>query len=288
MDPLRGYEFLDAGDGRRLERFGERVVDRPASTALQPVRDPGAWEAADLRYQRHTGWQGERSSEPWTVDLDGLTFELRATDSGQVGLFPEQVPNWAWLRGAIAAIPAGASDVLNLFAYTGAASLVAAGAGARVAHVDGSRPTVAWARHNAELSGLGDRPIRWLVDDATGFVARETRRGRAYGGLVLDPPTYGHGPGGRPWRLDEDLDELLGACLRLARPMPAFVLLTAHTPGFGPERLAAALAAALSAAVGRPARGVESGELGLTARSWVRLPLGSFARWSNPAPVSGR
>ena len=239
MEDRGGYELLDAGDGRRLERFGDRIVDRPAAAAIDPRQDPGVWEQADLRFHRNTGWEGRAGTQSWSVELEGLTFELRPTETGQVGLFPEQAPNWRWLRRTVGAIAAsGPPTVLNLFAFTGAATLAAAAAGAEVAHVDGSRPSVAWARRNADLSGLADRPIRWLVDDAAVFVEREARRGRGYRGLILDPPSYGHGPAGRTWRLEKDLDDLLGNCVRVSDPAPEFVLLTAHTPGFGGERLA--------------------------------------------------
>jgi 23S rRNA (cytosine1962-C5)-methyltransferase len=285
MDDRGGYELLDAGEGRRLERFGDRVVDRPAAAAIDPRQDPGAWGQADLRFQRNTGWEGRAAIQAWSVQLEGLTFELRPTETGQVGLFPEQASNWRWLRRTVEALAATGSPpkVLNLFAFTGAATLAAASAGAEVAHVDGSRPTVAWARRNADLAGLADRPIRWLVDDAAAFVEREARRGRGYSGLILDPPSYGHGPAGRTWRLEKDLDDLLATCLRVAGPAPEFVLLTAHTPGFGNERLAGSLAGALGSSRGN----VESGELVLTARSGARLPLGSFARWRGVAGRAG-
>jgi 23S rRNA (cytosine1962-C5)-methyltransferase len=167
------------------------------------------------------------------------------------------------------------ATVLNLFAYTGVATLVAAAADASVVHVDGSRPTVVWARRNAELSGLAERPIRWIVDDAATFVARELRRGRRYDGVVLDPPSYGHGAGGRSWRLEEDLAPLLDQIAELVGGPRGFVLLTAHTPGFWPDRLAEELAVSL----GAPVAGIERGPLTLTARSGATLDLGAFARW---------
>ena len=153
-------------------------------------------------------------------------------------------------------------------------TLSAAAAGASVTHVDGSRPAVAWARRNAELSGLDDRPIRWIVDDVEGFVAREARRGRRYDGLVLDPPSYGHGAGGRSWKLADRLPDLLAACVELTGPRPAFVVLTAHTQGFDADRLADALAAAYR----RRAADVDAGDLGLRARSGAHLHLGAYAR----------
>jgi 23S rRNA (cytosine1962-C5)-methyltransferase len=267
------YELLDAGDGRRLERFGAVVVDRPAPSAIEPRREPAAWAGAHLTFSRGGGWTGAAPIDPWTVGIDGLTFELRPTESGQVGVFPEQAPNWDWLRDR--AGRGGDGPYLNLFGYTGATTLALAGAGQSVSHVDGSRPAVAWARRNASLSGLADRPVRWLVDDAEGFVAREVRRGRRYGGVVLDPPSYGHGAGGLSWRLEERLAPLLGACFELTGGSPDLVLLTAHTPGFEAGRLRDELAAVLR----RPTRDVDAGELFLDARSGARLTLGAFARW---------
>lgn len=275
-----GYELIDAGGERRLERFGDLVVDRPAPGAEQPPRDLVAWTRADLRFDRPTGWTTVADVEPapWLVDDGHLRFELRPTETGQVGLFPEQASNRAWMTTAIVDARRRTVQepvsILHLFAYTGATTLSAAAAGAHVTHVDGSRPTVAWARHNAGLSGLGDRPIRWIVDDVEGFVDREIRRGRTYEAVVLDPPTYGHGPRGRSWTLVERLPELLASCARLTGGDPAFALLTAHTPGFGPGRLAAELAESF----GRRQAEVEAGELALRATSGARLQLGAYAR----------
>ena len=279
----RGYELIDAGDSRRLERLGELVVDRPAPSASEVRRDGAAWASADLVFLRGEGWRSVRPDLPaaWTVDYGGLTFELRAAESGQVGVFPEQRPNWSWLAGRVAGV-ARVGPILNLFGYTGGATLALARAGASVAHVDASRTAVSWARRNAALSGLSDRPVRWLVDDADAFVARELRRGRRYAGIVLDPPSYGHGPAGRAWRLEQHLPLLLASCVALADGTPSFVLLTAHTVGFDAARLAESLADALR--VSR--RHVEAGELDLVATSGARLLLGSFARWPR-APTAG-
>lgn len=270
-----GYELVDAGDGRRLERFGALLVDRPAPMADAPARDPAAWAGADLRYRRYAGWDSVADEPPdaWQVTERDLTFELRPTETGQVGLFPEQAPGRAWIRD----VAAGLGDtpaILNLFAYTGATTLAAAAGGARVTHVDGSRPSVAWARRNATLSGLEDRPIRWIVDDVDRFVDREIRRERRYDGVILDPPSYGHGKGGRAWRLEEMLAPLLAACARVTARDPAFVVLTAHTPGFGPDRLADELAAAFRSSSGD----LDAGDLALHARSGATLRLGAWAR----------
>jgi 23S rRNA (cytosine1962-C5)-methyltransferase len=286
LDAIRdvsSVSLLDAGDGRRLERFGARVLDRPHPGAGEGRRAPGRWRTADLRFDRPSGWTGRAdSTEPWPVDAAGLVMELHATESGGVGLFPEQLENVAWLEAQIrVAVERGTSEggssgpppeVLNLFAHTGLLTLVAARAGAQVVHLDAARGTVAWARRNARLSGLAEQPIRWLVDDGLAFVAREARRGRAYDGIVLDPPSYGHA-GGQAWRLAEDMAELLTGCARIATP-DAFVLLTAHTPEFDENRLADAVWDAFSHAGDR----LEGLPLVLEAESGARLHLGSAAR----------
>lgn len=276
MQAIPSYALLDAGDERRLERFADRTVDRPAPGVGSPARDLERWGTVDLRFDRVRGWTGMAAAGgPWPLQLEGIVLELRPTPTGQVGCFPEQVPTWRWLRRRIAERAGSAEPVriLNLFAYTGAATLVAAAAGAVVAHVDASRPTLAWARVNAVRSGLGDASIRWLLDDALAFVRREARRGRRYDGIVLDPPSYGHGR--QAWRLEADLPELLGACAVILAPS-GFVALSAHTPGFGPDRLADALVAAFR---GRH-REIDAGPLELTAVTSALLPLGAYARWS--------
>lgn len=267
-----GHELLDAGDGRRLERFGDRVVDRPAPAASEPPRQPKAWDAADLRFERAGGWQSSRlPPEPWTVETDGLTLELRPTEAGQVGWFPEHAALVPWLRDAIAERPE--AEVLHLFGYTGATTLALARAGARVTHVDASRPALAWARRNAVLSGLVDAPVRWIVDDADSFLRREVRRGRRYAGIVLDPPSYGHGPRGARWEFESGMGDLMDASLAVAAP-GAFVLLTAHTTGWDGPRLSEAI----EESWGRRLARLDGGNLQLEARSGARLPLGAFVR----------
>ncbi len=278
---MDGYALLDAGDGARLERFGARVLDRPHGAAAAPRRDPARWAEADLRFDRDAGWStpGDTAIEPWPIETAGLTLELRPTDAGQVGLFPEHRLGLEWLTGAVEARRSEPSAdppaVLHLFAHTGLSTLALARAGAAVAHVDASRPAVAWARRNAERNGFADRPIRWLVDDAPAFVEREVRRGRRYDGVVLDPPSYGHGGrGSRPWVLERDLPPLLQGLRRLVGP-DGFVLLTAHTEALDAEGLAAMLGAGWR----RPTTGIERGDLILDAESGARLVLGAFARW---------
>jgi 23S rRNA (cytosine1962-C5)-methyltransferase len=264
-------ELLDCGDGRRLDRFGSVVVDRPAPGATGPIRLATAdWDRPALRWAK-SAWVRGAAHDPWAVQVAGLTLECRPASGGQVGVFPEHAVTWAWLDHEVrfAADRLGRPpEVLSLFAYTGGSSLACAGAGARVAHVDASRPAVTWARRNAELSGLADSPVRWLVDDARAFARRERRRGRTYDGIVLDPPSYGHGTGA--WEIGADLPDLLEDLAALAGPRPAFVVLSAHTPGYGGERLAALVREHLGvAAVGE--------DLVLRARSGAALPLGAWA-----------
>lgn len=280
------FALIDFGGGARLERFGDRVVDRPHPAALGPRREAGAWTDADLRFERDRGWTGPAANNgAWPVALDGLSLELRPTDAGQLGLFPEHLAMLPWLRTRVMEHAAGPTStaprvpaVLHLFAYTGLATLAMAAAGAAVAHVDSSRPTVAWARKNAARSSMDARPIRWMVDDALAFAKREARRGRRYAGLVLDPPTYGHGPGGRAWQFEEHLAPLLEAGAAVLES-GGFVLTTAHTPGFDGDRLAAELGRALTRKPGT----FERGELAISTGDGRRLELGAFARWPSGA-----
>ncbi len=265
------YELIDVGGGARLERFGPHVVDRQHPAAIGEPVTPERWPEADLRFDRDGGWSGpglEQARSGWRVRLEDLVFEARPTDAGHVGLFPEHAAMLPWLRERMTAASDGPS-VLNLFGYTGLVTLALARAGAAIVHVDAARPTVAWARRNAALSGLEDRPIRWLVDDARAFVAREIRRERRYAGVVLDPPTYGHGTSGKAWRLEHDLDALLAGIRRLLLP-DGFVLLTAHAEGVDPDDLGYRLSTVTDE--------VEVGRLTLTSTSGATLELGAFAR----------
>jgi 23S rRNA (cytosine1962-C5)-methyltransferase len=272
------YELIDAGEGRRLERFGSLTVDRPAPGAGFPARAPERWQDAEISWDPDGGWLrtggGSEPVEPWPVTIEGLTLELRPTASGGVGLYPEHRANLSWLEARIAErlVRRSPPAMLNLFAHTGLVTLAAARAGAAVTHVDAARGVVGWARRNAELSGLADRPIRWLVDDAAGFVAREARRGRRYDGIVLDPPSFGHARG-RRWRLPDDLPDLLAACHEIAAD-DAFLLLTAHTTGMD----GADLAALVRAAVPSPSARFDGSTLELPATSGARLDLGWSVR----------
>ncbi len=269
---MADLELLDCGGGRRLERFGDVVVERPAPAATEPAHlSPAAWAKPDLRWSKGA-WVRGAARDPWSVTVAGITLECRPAAGGQVGVFPEHAATWSWLSRAteMAAERLGRPpEVLSLFAYTGGASLACAQAGAQVAHVDASKPAVVWARRNAELSGLADAPIRWLVDDARAFVKRERRRGRKSDGLVVDPPTYGHGT--VAWQIDEDLPALIEDLAAIAGRRPAFVALSTHTASYPPDRLGALV---------RDAFGITAdGEaLRLRTRAGAELALGAWAR----------
>lgn len=285
VDTTDGYALLDIGDLRRLERFGRWRLDRPApSEGGFARRDPPAWADADARFEAGDDGPGRwvtrlaDADVPWTCSIADLTFELRLAGSGQIGCFPEQAPSWSWIGQRVTEMADATVglDVLDLFAHTGGSTFAAARAGARVVHVDAGRPAIAWARRNAELNGLAGAPVRWIVDDALRFTEREARRAHRYAGVILDPPSFGHDPAGRPWRLDADLPRLLEACVAVLAVGPAFVVLSAHTPGFGPDRLGDALDRALGTAGGGT---IELDELAIPAASGRRLELGSVARW---------
>ncbi|MCO6459151.1 MAG: class I SAM-dependent methyltransferase [Pirellulaceae bacterium] len=278
------YELLDFGQGRKLERWGGYLLDRPAPAADAPCgRGEDVWRRADAVFGRQPGREGDWTAGGalpghWLVRHAGLRLELRPTPLGQVGVFPEQAANWDWIQQQVeqfVAQRAARPELLNLFAYTGASTLAAAVAGASVVHVDAARTAVAWARRNARHSGLDAAPIRWIVEDAVRFVRRELRRGRAYDGVVLDPPSYGHGPQGQAWKLEEQLPSLLEDCGKLVRERAGFLLLTCHTPGYGPRRLGQCLRAAVRDQQGQ----CEMGELKLATGDGRILTSGSYARW---------
>ena len=282
------YQLLDFGDSRRLDRFGPLVLDRPCLAAEGISRAaPQLWPEADARFDRDAGKQGRWTlrgavAASWTITYARLIFELKRTDFGHVGLFPEQAENWDWLGERIPELAERLGrppKVLNLFAYTGGSTLAAAAAGAEVTHVDAARNVTNWARRNAELSGLGSAPVRWIADDAMKFVRREIRRGTRYDGIVLDPPSYGHGAGGEVWQLDRHLGDLLSACAELTAPAPRLVLLTCHTPGYTPPRLRELVEAAFSFAVSMGVE-IEAADLALPSATGRELPSGAVARWA--------
>jgi 23S rRNA (cytosine1962-C5)-methyltransferase len=256
MFTAEDYQLLDFGDGRRLERFGEIMLDRPCPAAETFERaHPDLWTRADARFDGRDELRGEWTDqrelpERWVVVHGSLRFELKRTEFGHLGLFPEQAENWDWIaeQSRSAGVPpaitvAGGTPalrrlrILNLFAYTGGSTLAAAATGAEVVHVDAAKNVVAWARRNAAFSGLADAPIRWIAEDAVKFVKREVKRRNRYDAVILDPPSYGHGPRGEAWRLAKHLPRLLDLCAELTDGRPRFMLLTCHTPGYDAESL---------------------------------------------------
>jgi 23S rRNA (cytosine1962-C5)-methyltransferase len=273
------YALLDFGEGRKLERFGPYVLDRPCPEASGERRaDPDSWSRAVGYFEKRGRGRGGRwRIQPelpasWSIQHDCVQFEIRPTEWGQLGLFAEQAANWDWMSERVARRTS--CRLLNLFAHTGGGTLAAAAKGARVVHVDAARNAVAWARRNAVRSRLDQAPVRWIVEDAIRFVHREMRRGQRYDAIVLDPPSYGHGPRGESWKLARDLPPLLQACAQLLAPQPGFLLLTAHTPGYGPAELAPLLAQCIR---GLPPADVQSTRLSLTSTDGRRLSSGVVA-----------
>ena len=280
-----GYELLDSGEGRKLERFGPFVLARPCAQAVwKRSLAPETWRNADASFDREDGnrWSGRGRLPPhWTVSIDGCSLHLSTTDFGHLGVFPEQRAQWRWLRATCAEAPEAPGrrplQVLNLFAYSGGSSLACAMAGASVTHLDASRGMVDWAAENARLNGLDT--IRWIVDDAHKFLRREIRRGRKYDGVVLDPPSFGRGSGGETYIVERDLMLTLALCREVLVPDPLFVLLSSHTPGCTAQVLSNALRQAFGFAAGD----VAAGEMLLEGAPGVfPLPSGSFARWKRP------
>ena len=230
------YSLLDSGNGRKLERFGKFVVDRPAAAAVwRPKLPDSEWAKADARFVREGAneWSKKRLPNTWVTRLDGLSFLTKPTDFGHLGLFPEHLAAWRWMDCCIRQAKRDV-NVLNLFAYTGAASLAAARAGATVTNLDAARRITDEARENAAKNKLEDRPIRWIVDDCLKFLRREVRRERHYDGFIMDPPNYGRGAKGEVFKIEENLTEILDLCRQLFSPQPLFMILTCHANGYTP------------------------------------------------------
>ncbi len=288
------YRLLDSGHGRKLEQVGAYLVERQAATAWWKPRLPRErWAEAHLvhhRSERGGGhWERRRSApEQWLIEHGGLTLIAKATPFGHLGLFAEQAGQWDWLaralRDARSNETARRPRVLNLFAYTGGATIACARAGAVVTHVDAARGVVDWAHKNAEANRLAPDSVQWIVDDALAFAAREVRRARVYDVVILDPPTYGRGSKKETWKIEEQLPELLGQVARLLSAEPIAVLLSAHTPGFGPIALQNLLDEALC---DRPGAVREQGEMTVADSTGRSLPSGTYARRRFTAGSSG-
>lgn len=282
------YELLDSGGGRKLERYGSVLLDRPEHRAFwQPALPDAAWREAQGVFRPTGGESGgeweyrRRPPRAWTMNYRGLAFEVQAGAARHLGVFPEQAPNWDWLAGQIEnrlrSAPGEPVRVLNLFGYTGLATLAAARAGAQVTHVDASKRAVRQASDNLTLSGLGERPVRWIVEDAFKYVRREVRRDSLYEGLILDPPKFGRGPEGQVWEFYEALPNLLADCRRLFSARPLFVVLTAYAI----QASALSLYYALGDMVAGLDGALTAGELALSESSAGRLlSTAIFARWA--------
>ena len=276
------YELLDSGDGKKLERFGTVVLERPCAQAVWKPQFPERWDAASARFDRVGGlnWEGrEALAESWNIGIAGVTMKLSTTDFGHLGVFPETRSLWQWIRETLAshARKKGRElNFLNLFAYSGGATLAAAQAGSRCCHLDASKGMVEWARENAALNKLTDAPIRWIVDDVIKFLRREVKRGNRYDGILLDPPSFGRGKKGELYKIEDQLMTTLDLVHEVLSDDPSFVLLTSHTPGFSPIVLRNLLAQ-------YHAEGnFECGEMLLTGKPDVNeLPNGNWARWIN-------
>ena len=278
-DNWQDYELIDTSSGEKLERWGKVRLIRPDPQIIWKTPKGADWQKADAHYHRSNKGGGQwetlkKLPESWQVNYDGLVFKISPTGFKHTGLFPEQAVNWDLFRKLIREAGRPIS-VLNLFAYTGGATLACLQAGAAVCHVDASKGMVQWAKDNAALSGLSDRPVRWIVDDCEKFVQREIRRGHHYDAIIMDPPSYGRGPGGEVWQLEEKIYDLLSLCTGVLSDKPLFFALNSYTTGLSPSVMAHLLGVTL----GRQFEGeITADEIGLPeSRSGLTLPCGSTA-----------
>lgn len=285
----KDYELVDSGEGKKLERYGSYFLVRPDPEAIWlKNQSDEVWAKAELKFIRnehHTKWIiKEGVPKSWNISYGDLTFSIKPTSFKHTGLFPEQLPNWQWTEKIITDCKLLITNkekkptVLNLFAYTGGATLACARAGAEVCHVDGSKTAVAWARENAELSGLKDAPIRWIVEDVLIFLKREIKRGHRYDAIIMDPPSFGHGPKDELWKIEEHFIELVKLCKEILSDKPLFVLINGYTAGYSPIAYQNNLIDMMKEHKGN----IEIGELVIKESNSERLlPCGIFARWSD-------
>jgi 23S rRNA (cytosine1962-C5)-methyltransferase len=271
------YELLDSGNGQRLERFGKYVISKPDPQAIwKQSLSQTDWDKADAKFLEKD-WSSNNLPAKWPLSFNKIKFYAKLTPFKHTGVFPEQVLNWEFIQDKISKANKEIS-VLNLFGYTGIASLVAAEAGAKVTHVDGSKPSITWARENQVLSGLENKPIRWLLDDAVEFTAREARRGNTYDAIIMDPPVYGHGPNGETWDFNKSFPELLENCKKILGSDPLFVIVNAYAISSSSLMLVNTMEDYL----GLNPEKIEYGELALEQKTNGRLlSTGIFARYSS-------
>lgn len=280
------YRLLDTGNFQKLERFGPWTFIRPAPQAIWPKSlRQNEWNKAEGEYQYYRGkesggeWKFFKNlpKDGWIIKFNELSFKVQPTGFGHIGVFPEQALNWLWIEKQIKSSGRKAINLLNIFGYTGASTLAAVAAGAAVTHVDASKASVSWARKNLELSGLRDRQVRWIVDDAIKFLTREHKRGRRYDGIIMDPPTFGRGPKGEVWKIENQLSELMTRCRKVLSDHPLLILLTTHSPGFSGLTLENMAAKFLV----EPGSGIfETDEMTIhDTGSRFHLPNGFYSRW---------
>lgn len=279
------FEVIDTSTGEKLERWKDVILARPDPQVIWNTPKGKEWNRINARYLRSSSGGGQwdiktMDKSEWTIEYKGLIFKISPTGFKHTGLFPEQAVNWDFMKDKIATAKADGKteiNVLNLFAYTGGATLACAQAGAKVCHVDASKGMVNWARENAGLSGLQAAPIRWIVDDCKKFVEREIRRGNRYDALVMDPPSYGRGPGGEVWKLEDQVYELVDLCAQVLVDEPLFFLLNSYTTGLSPS----VMEYILGVTVGKNRKGkLSSSEIGLpVTKTGFVLPCGSTAIW---------
>ena len=276
----KDYEVLDTGDGEKLERWRDIILRRPDPQAIWPKQNPEIWTRADAHYHRSQKGGGEweffkKLPDRWSVRYGTLEFYVRPTGFKHTGLFPEQAVNWDWMAGLIRKSNRPIK-VLNLFGYTGGATLACAAAGAKVTHVDAAKGMVQWAGENRKLAKIDETRVRWIVDDAVKYVEREARRGNTYEGILMDPPSYGRGPGGEVWKLENELYSLVSACEKVLARDALFMLINSYTTGLQP----AVLNNMLTMTVARTRSGkVIADEIVLPVTAGGVLPCGASGRW---------
>lgn len=276
------YEVIDTGNGEKLERWGDVILRRPDPQIIWPIeREAKHWHQVHGHYHRSSSGGGSWDMkkpipERWSIQYRDLKFHIRPTNFKHTGLFPEQAVNWAWMMEKISQANRPIK-VLNLFAYTGGATVACAYAGAEVCHVDAAKGMVQWAKENVQLSGLVSRPVRFITDDVFKFVQREERRGNKYDAIIMDPPSYGRGPGGETWKLEQSLYPFLASCMKIMSDNPLFLLINSYTTGLSPS----VLNNMLSMTMKKRYRGkITSGEIGLPiTQSGLVLPCGILGRW---------
>lgn len=278
----KDYELIDTGNGEKLERWGKYILRRPDPQVIWPaVNKPGLWNTANAHYHRSSSGGGSweyksKLPERWTISYGELSFYIELTGFKHTGLFPEQAVNWKWMIEKIKTRKEPVK-VLNLFAYTGAATVAAAYAGAEVCHVDAAKGMVLRAKENIQLSGLGNRTVRFITDDVIKFVQREERRGRKYDAIIMDPPSYGRGPGGELWKIEDNLFDLVELCMKVMSDNPLFFLINSYTTGLSPTVLSNILSLTVKKRFGGK---TYSDEIGIPASaSGLILPCGAAGRW---------